>query len=103
MRLERKAWEAALNQLRRFPDTGTLPGGGSLKPSASTDTKEPGTPTPETGTTAAFSSYSVQRAPSISRFDPISPRRANSFTVPGWSTAATVTHGSSGAPGGRVV
>ena len=82
---------------------GTPPDGGSLKPSASTGTKEPGTPTPETGTTAGCSFWYPLGDQSEGRYGLISQAHASNSFGPGSSTAATATPGVSGAPRGRVV
>jgi hypothetical protein len=83
----------------RCLDDGTLLIGGIAKLSAST-TKGHGTPTPETATTAAFSSSFRPGALSAVSLDPTLPFRVNSYSGHGLSIDATATVGVSGVPQG---
>jgi hypothetical protein len=95
----------AVTSLVSLP-VGTLPAGGSVIPhrpvnllpghGASMSMKEPGTRTPETGTTAVFSSWQELGRALTGGYVPTSQPRASSFTEPSSSGRGTGTPGGSG-------
>ena len=79
-----------------FLRTGTLRDGGSLKPSASTGTKEHGTRTRATVTTVECSSYYLPGTQPVDSLGRILLLPANSYSVPGVFTRGTEVRGVSG-------
>jgi hypothetical protein len=69
---------------------------GSPEPSASTNMREHGTPTPETGITVECSSLSTRPGEQVFLSDPILQRLVSSFTVRIESGSWTVDRGRSG-------